>query len=469
MKIITSHFELRLVAATALLAASGLLRAQSAALSYKQLRYEEDYSYLRDPAQSRDSLDAVKFIPLDDSGDEWLTLGGEVRGRYEYFHDSLWGQGPQDPDGYFLLRTMLHADWHWRKAVRFFTQLKSGIEHGRNGGPRPTDEDRLDLNQAFLDMKSSGDEGPALTLRLGRQELAFGSSRLISYRESPNVRLAFDGIRAIMETGDWRVDALAVEPVLTKTGSFDDSADRHQKLWGLYAVAPFPTLPGGHLDLYYLGLKRDTARFDQGTAPEERHSVGLRLWGQASGWDYNFESVYQFGTFGSSSIAAWTVASDTGFTFAAVPFRPRLGLKADIASGDRGQNGQTLGTFNALFPRGAYFNESALIGPANLIDIHPSAELHVTQSVSVSLDWDFFWRESQHDGIYGPAVNLVRSGQTSSARYIGSQPSLRTEWRPSRHWTVAATYAHFYAGSFIQQSGPGHDVDYFSTWITYLF
>src|SRR5438477_11930319 len=37
-------------------------------------RYEEDYSYLRDPARSADLFDPLKFIPFDAAGDFYLTL-----------------------------------------------------------------------------------------------------------------------------------------------------------------------------------------------------------------------------------------------------------------------------------------------------------------------------------------------------------------------------------------------------------
>jgi hypothetical protein len=73
------------------------------------------------------------------------------------------------------------------------------------------------------------------------------------------------------------------------------------------------------------------------------------------------------------------------------------------------------------------------------------------------LDWDFFWRESTRDGIYNNAVALVRSGKTCNAPYIG------------RHWSFVAIYGHFFAARFLKESGPGEDLDYVTTWITYRF
>ena len=306
---------------------------------------------------------------------------------------------------------------------------------------------RLDLHQAFVDVTIGMQ--PTLSLRAGRQELAFGSSRLVSVRESPNVRQSFDGLRALLRAGAWKVDGFVTLPVNTKRGVFDDDPDTQRLFWGGYVVHPVPLLPEGHIDLYYLGLNREEAHFDQGSAHEVRHTLGLRLWGRPSPWDYNVEVVYQLGTFGEGQLHAWTAASDTGYTLRPVAGQPRLGLKADIISGDRNPRDWDLHTFNPLFPKGAYFGEIALIGPANLIDVHPSLDLHPTAHLIVSADWDVFWRESLHDGLYGNAVNLLRSGQRSRARSIGSQASLQVEWQVERHTTLSPVYSHVVAGPFL--------------------
>ena len=163
--------------------------------AYKQLRYDEDYGYLRDPVAHSDPFDAIKFVPLGAEGDRYLSLGGEIRQRYEYFHNPVWGQEENDPNGYWLQRYMLHTDLHLGNRVRFFGQIKSGIELGREGGPRGADEDKLDLHQAFVDVRGWSDVNGGLTLRVGRQEIGLGSSRLVSFREGPNVRQGFDGVR----------------------------------------------------------------------------------------------------------------------------------------------------------------------------------------------------------------------------------------------------------------------------------
>ena len=431
---------------------------------FKPLRQDEDWSSLRNIALQTDPLDELKYIPLEAAGSSWLTLGGEVRERYEYFRNANWGRGPQDSNGYLMQRFMLHADVHAGEHFRIFTQLQSGIENGRNGGPRPVDRDDFEVHQLFAEAKN-GD----FTLRAGRQELLFGSQRLVSVREGPNVRQSFDGLRATWHKKDWRVDAFVTRPVETNPGAWDDGPDPDAEFWGLYGTAPFRPLAGGKADVYYLGLRRNEATFDQGTGRELRHSLGTRLWGKNAGWDWNFEYVYQFGDFGKGRISAWTAASDTGFTFERVPWTPRIGVKADITSGDRNPSDRNLETFNPLFPRGAYFGEMGLIGPANHIDLHPSVEVHPARTVTLTMDADLFWRESTRDGVYNSGLNVARSGLSGGSRYVGAQAAAQIEWRIQRHVTWTANCAHFFAGDFLEENPPGKDVSYFSTWMTFRF
>lgn len=436
--------------------------------AYQLNRADEDYRYLNNPDRRSDPWDFLKYVPFNQAGSRYLSIGGEARERYEYFNRPNWGKDPQD-NSYFLQRYFLHADLHLGEHARIFSQFQSSLEDGRRGGPRPSDKDELDLHQAFLDVKFDLPAAGAVTLRSGRQELAYGSQRLISVREGPNVRQSFDGFRLMYRSGELRIDGFVTKPAQTLRHVFDDGPDNTKALWGTYAVLPFPGLTDGKLDLYYLGFYRNRAAFDQGTARETRYSVGARLWRSAAPLDYNFEALYQWGSFGNGEIRAWTVASDSGYTFEGLPFRPRIGLRADIASGDEDPASHDLQTFNPLFPKGAYFSEAGLIGPANFIDLNPCLDLHLTSRHTVIFDWDFFWRESTHDGVYNNAVALVRSAKASAARYIGSMPQLQLIWDMDRHLTISAIYGHFFAGRFIKESGPGEDVDYLTTWLAYKF
>lgn len=172
-----------------------------AAPPLKNLRYDEDFSRFRDESARAGALDRLKFIPLNRSKTWYLTMGGEARLRYETYRSNNFGAGVQDANGYLLNRLMLHGDFHFGRRFRVFAQIKSGLLADRRGGARPVDLDKLDLHQAFADYAIFGGEKNSLTVRVGRQEVEFGSSRFVAVREGANVRQLFDGSRILWKTG----------------------------------------------------------------------------------------------------------------------------------------------------------------------------------------------------------------------------------------------------------------------------
>jgi len=440
---------------------------------YSLLRQDDDYSYLRDPACRNDFWDPLKFVPLDSNHDRYLTIGGEIREWYEGFHNADWGAGPQDGNGYLLQRVSLYSDWHVGDRLRFFGQVTSAIEVGRDGGPRPfIDEARLWLEEAFVDINALKSDDTSLTLRLGRQEFEFGSGGLVDVREGPNVRQAFDGVDVIIEAASWHVDSFATRPVINYSNVFDDPPNHATMFWGVYGVRPLPITNGGNIDVYYLGIDNKQATFQRGTAREVRHTLGTRFWGARGALDYNAIAVLQVGTFGNANIRAWGVAADTGYNLRSVRFKPELKVKLSLFSGDRNPNSGSLGTYNPLFPSGAYFGEGVvnLNGPSNLIRLGPSVRLHLADNLLLVGDYDVFWRKSLQDGVYGLGVNLLRSGLVNQNRYIGSQPSLGVYWQADRHFSLSAAYTPFIVGSFLTHSAPpGRDVSYAAIWAGYKF
>ena len=444
--------------------------------TYKLLRYDEDYSYLKDPDRRTDFWDPIKYIPFGDQEDWYASFGAQLRPRLQFYNNFNFGTTP-GPNAYLDQRYYYHGDFHFGPDVRFFGQLVNGFENGRIGGPLPQLEENIfDAHQAFLDVvQHFDDDEDSLTWRLGRQEMSYGSGRLIDVLEGVNLRRSFDAARLLFRLGDWSVDGFWSKPVLNRPGVFDDIPDPQLSLWGVYAVHPLTLLPDGHADLYYLGYENKSATYDkvspaQSTAYELRNSLGTRLWGQPLPWEYNVEPIWQFGRFGRGNIEAWAVTSATRYNLTDLPLRPRVGLVADITSGDRNARSQNLQTFNPMFPTGAYLNLANPIGPSNFIQVHPSVDARLGESVTAQVDWAFVWRESVQDGIYGPIVGPpIRTGQLSRNPFVGSSPAVTVAWNATRHVTVLASYVHFFAGPFLKETPPGKDMDYFTFWIDYTF
>jgi Alginate export len=438
---------------------------------YHLLREEDDWSFLADPAMRKDFWDPIKYIRLRSGRNDWfLSIGGEAREVWEQIGNDNWGQQPFMND-YFNERYMLFFEVHYGKHVRSFVELKSGLNSYRIGGPRPIDEKKLDFQAAFFEV-GTGDERNWIKLRAGRQELEYGSGRLIDVREGPNVRLSFDGFMVKSKLNRWTVDTFAMRPDLDKPGFFDNEPNHQVNFWGSYATRSLSKKI--NLDLYYLGLDRKEATFQRGTAHEIRHSIGGRLSRpvatERSGWDFDCEALWQFGTFGPSNIEAWTVASEAGYRFTTVRLKPRFSSKADISSGDH-PGSSMLGTFNPLFPKGNYFGVLATTGPGpiNFIDVHPRVETTLPRNVTASFDWIFQWRESLDDGVYAVPGFLIRAADGSRARFVGHRPGIEIRWQANRHLWLQADYGIFFAGDFLKETHPGRNLNYWALWAGYKF
>lgn len=434
---------------------------------YQSLRYEEDWSVLRDRSLRMDVWDPVKHIPL--RGDGWyLSLGGEGRVRYETVRNAAFGSGPQDANGYLLQRYLVHADFVAGGHVRVFTEGQSGLETGRTGGPRPTDEDRLEFHQAFVEL-TTGRSPRSLTVRVGRQEVAFGSGRLISASEGRNVRQSFDAVRPIVRLRSWTWNAMLARLVAVEPGMFDDSQLPGHTFGGFGFTRSSPTEPETGTSGYYLWLHRRAAQFDQGTAPEVRHTLGSRTWGRWAVGDYNYEAIFQWGSFGGAPIRAWALATDTGYVVRSSRWPTRIAIRADLTTGDRRPEDPPLQTFNPLFPSTAYSGRAGLVGPANSIDATPSVRVTPTHRLTVTVDHAWFWRHSVRDALYGIAVNVVRPGGKSDARDVGRQLTAQVDFRVDDHFTLVATGTAFFTGRFLRETPPGDDVAYVTVSSTYRF
>lgn len=383
-------------------------------------------------------------------GDGRLQWDASLRMRGLYYDPTRFGIGGTE-DGYGLLRALASAtyvDDSWQAKL----QLGVHAEHGKAGGPGRTDRSALDVQQLYWRWQRGG-----FHLQLGRQEAGYGSSRLLSVRDGPNIRLAFDGARAGWKGRLGTLDLMALRPLQNRPGAFDDRAEPGGHLWGAYATTARGR-GGGQWDLYLLDYRREGARFAAGAGTERRQTIGARWFGQAGGLDWNSEVVAQAGELhtaaGELDIRAWTLATDTGWRWQDLPLQPRLGLKADIASGDGNLRDGRLGTFNALFPKSAYFSEASLLAPANLTDIQPTLSLRLHDTVTTELGVQMAWKHRRADAVYTtPAPLVALPGSAGGARRIGTQYKSETRWQASEHWQWQLQLAWTAAGPALKQAG----------------
>lgn len=399
---------------------------------------------------------------------DWsFDVGGELRERFESANNPVFGFFAPPQNDYLLHRATLSGEFRRGAEFRAVAKIVSGLTSSWSGTPPPTQEDSLDALEAYVERSLSLADGQ-LALRIGRQEMALGAARLVSVRESPNIRRAFDGVSASWTSGEQRrATAFYLRPVWPEDGLFDDRSSQAERFWGLYATwLPNPQRLG--IDTYYLGLDRSNAVFAHGTARELRHTVGARAFGERAGWDWNIEAAWQWGSFGAANIRAWTVSIDAGFEFSALPLTPRIGLKADAISGDSNPNDRQLGTFNPLFPKLPYFSEANLATPANLLDIQPSLSLSLTERLSAVVSWNRLWKHENADAFYAPLLAPVDGTSLSRSRDIGAQTSVLVSWQATRQLDLGTTYVVFEPRNVVRQAG-GRAGSFLAAWIRWTF
>lgn len=417
-------------------------------------RYDEDWSRLANPA-NRDGhwSERFKYIPLEDSGEDYLTTGVELRVRSESFRNNLLGSADAPNDGYLWMRALPYADLHVGRARAFFQPMAT-YALGVAPAAGPIDQSRIDLLQGFAELDLPLGDATDLILRGGRQMLSLGTERLVGTRYGPNVPLAFDGARADFRHGRAMLSLFAAYPVKPGLRSFDDSSSPTKTLWGAYAA-----LPG--LDIYYLGYRNRKAPFGSVDGHELRHSLGLRSHGTSGDWHWNFEGVAQFGNFAGQRIRAWTLASEAGRHFPAVPLAPHAVVRFNIVSGDTKPGDGTLGTFNALFPKGKYFGELTPVGPTNIVSLNPSVSLNLAPQLSLGIATMAYWRYSRNDGIYDIPGNLVRPPGNVRSSFVGKEVEATLSWQATPELELSTSLSAFQPGGFLRETGAARTIGMF--------
>ena len=169
------------------------------------------------------NVDATKPAPagverLSDDWPSWVKVGVQYRGRVEGT-DGLAAVKGSD-DSYYLNRFRLDSTVIVRPWLRIVGQIQDARTLGYNTATQPTSmTDTFDLRQVYVDVQPQTRSG--LSLRAGRQELAYGEQRLIGSADWNNTARTFDAVRATAFTSRGRFDFFAASVVKIEQGGFD--------------------------------------------------------------------------------------------------------------------------------------------------------------------------------------------------------------------------------------------------------
>lgn len=412
-------------------------------------RWIEDYRFLDDPAKATDAFDGLRYHRLSESA--WLQLGAEARYRADSLGKPFFGLRGLKGDSYLLQRLQAHADLHlFDDAVRTFVQVENTRAFGKDLYS-PNDEGRNEIRQAFVDLNYDF-SGGRYTTRIGRQEMAYGDQVFVTYRDSPNIRLNFDGLRASLNLKDGRkLDAFAVRPLKTGEDSWDDGSNNKVKFYGLYGTLPLTT--AWNVDLFAFGLETDDRSLDGESGDEQRYTYGTRLFGRHQALDWSWNLAGQTGHLGNASIRAWAVSSDTGYTFAH-PWQPRLGMRIDAVSGDGDLGDGKVSTFDPLFPRNGVYGEASLTTLSNIIVVGPTFAFSPWRKLRFEPGVFKVWKQREEDGVYMPGMSLLANTR-GTGRHVGTIYRANTRWLATPNLTLDLDLKYYDVGAAIKDAGGG--------------
>ncbi len=419
--------------------------------------YDADWRSLVSPvAGTVDPLYPLKRLHPTDN---WLlSFGGEERLRY-MDENGGYARFTGQVNTYELLRSRVYADLWYLDLFRIYVEMQDSRIANNDLPPLPNDVDHADFLNLFAEAKlfSAGNQ-PAY-VRVGRQEMYFGSQRLISPSDFPNVLRTFQGVRTFWLGKDWNIDAFWVQPVLIRPTNLDPP-DHNQNFCGLWTT--YRPRKGQYIDLYYLDLDNRNPGVATGRngilGGYNVSTLGSHYAGDYRGLLWDFEGMYQFGSWSNQVISAGAATTGLGYQFARLPFNPQFWVYNDWASGNQNPtSGDIHGTFNQLFPWGhTYFGYLDLVGRQNIDDVSTQFGFYPAKWIFTTVQYHVFHLDSARDALYNASGTVIRSDPTGQAgTNVGDEIDFTTNFHLSLHQDIFLGYSKLFAGSFIHRTaGP---------------
>lgn len=413
----------------------------AAGSAHKGVFYANDFSYLEDPCWDG-CWTGDSFKRLGHSNFK-VDFGGQYRARYhgEYGHRGLGITGADDE--FLLHRLRLYSNVEMGNNIRFYLEGLHAESRYEDFAPRPIEENHLDVQNLFVDVKLIDTGSSSLVARAGRQEIFLGAQRYVSPLDWGNTRRTFDGGRLIYSSSNWNVDAFWLAPTVRDRSDFDES-NEDSALYGVYGTKQ--TCDNATVDLYWLAFDNDLAGF-------YFDSLGARYNGTIGQFLFETEGAYQFGqnTDGSDHDAGFFVVG-AGKKLEQLRFSPTTWFYFDWASG-----GDTLGTgqghhhFQPLAHK--YNGFMDLYGRRNLVDLNVLTTLNLNKKVQLLFWYHSFWLENQNDTPYSVTMAPQQAGVVPADDHLGHELDTVLQTSITPRSNILFGYSYFWAGDYYDTPG----------------
>jgi hypothetical protein len=407
--------------------------------------------------------------------DEWkLQFGGATSFRNEYRHNFDMRSEVGDNDHLSFMRTFLNLDLTYRQVVRVFFEVMDARVFDSNTDVMQSDH--WDISALFVELKDCP-ESP-WTLRLGRQRLPIISEgRLWGLPPTEyywwNFVPHFEGAMLDYKTKDVTAHFFLLQPLsfatLREGVMTTDRGREVNHLWHYGVYSQFKTWSPHVIDLYFLGLSdRNDSRTwpgpnlsEQGrNGTVDRYTVGANFRGPIKKWDgcgtlgYGFEAAYQFGHASNNDIKAGMLHADLNYVWEH-PWKPKLTLLGNLATGDRVAGDDESNRFSSLFGSSHYgYGTIDFFRLSNMREIGLTYSFEPCEKVKILTEYHHFWLDSRTDAWGSPiGIAFGRDPSGQSGRDAGDEIDLTMTYKHNKRWQSEAGLAYFLPGNFAKKQG----------------
>lgn len=413
--------------------------------AYKPLFFDNNFAYLDNPLY--DDWFPGDRLKRNRIGDLiTVDIGGQFRIR-QHHEKNMRSFGLTGFDDDFLLyRTRLFTNVQIGEPLRVYAEYIDAESNYENRPPRGIEVNRSDFLNLFGDAMLLDTGSGKLTFRGGRQELLYGSERLISPLDWANTRRTFEGYKLFWVGEDWNIDAFWTRPVIVNPQEFD-SASYSQSFYGTWAT--YKGVTDQTLDLYWTA-------YDNHQTPNNFnfYTTGGRWLGTEDAWLWDLEGGTQFGSnTNTSDHWAWFGTAGLGHKFEDRPWKPTLWFYYDYASGGAAR-GQGTG-FNQLFPLAhKYLGFMDLFGRSNIESPNVLLTMQPHEKVKALLWYYYFFLADGRDTPYNVNSAPFAAGSAPGSRELGHEIDMVLTYTINPRMDVLLGYSYFFSGKYYTQT-PG--------------